>query len=455
MRILVLVVLASAIHVGSVESSCDNQPLHCWSTGVDVPQTPPQDPCFHGRVCTCSNTTADCSANFGNLTFVPRLHRNYQVLNFSSNKVLTISSRHFFVNVSRDVRVMDLYNNDLVHIATGVFRGLKKLTTLLLGGSNRLGYKDMQTLLAVPNLLNLSMSCLGLGPIPTDAFQSSNRSKLIYVDFSWNHIGSLNMSVFQPLRTLREISLWHNQIYDLDTAYLPSWETLRMETNRLFLFPRTCSPSGESLFPNLKSLSLDQNMIECIVGSVCLPNLQELSLRYNHFMYFTTDTFSGARFPYLRNLQIMQMENKIFGIEPFFINNSAVTVINFMLNNVDFSQKFVHDDAFGGCVNVKSLTLRDNSFREVSDERFHRLLENMQDSLKSLSLAKTQLTQISPHTFSRLKHVTKLKLYGNSLSAIPDGTFDHLPLRVLSLHDNNIATVSEHAFSPVLRSRYV
>ena len=43
------------------------------------------------------------------------------------------------------------------------------------------------------------------------------------------------------------------------------------------------------------------------------------------------------------------MENKILQVESFFINNSKVTVVNFKLNNVDFSATdTVHDDPFGG-----------------------------------------------------------------------------------------------------------
>lgn len=393
--------------------------------------------------------------NFGNLTFVPNLYRRYQVLNFSYNNVVNISHSNFFVNVSRNVRVIDLFNNGLVYIAPGAFRRLKRLKTLLLGGTNLLGYKDIPSLLSIPGLLNLDMSCLELGPIPMDVFLGY-QSTVQHLDLRWNHIGSFNMSVLQPLRNLRNVSFFRNQVYKLETAYLPSLEILNLDTNRLFEFPLTCSQTGESMFPSLKILRLDANMIYCIDDPVCLPNLTELHLRFNHFKYFKTNTFSRARFPSLSILHIMQMENKIFAVEPFFINNSKVTIINFMLNVVDFSSNVVHNDAFGGCVNVKQLNLNGNSFQGVSDERFHRLLKPMKDSLKSLYLAEAQIIQISPNTFSRLRNLTNLYLYGNSLFLVPDGAFDSLDsLKTLILNDNIIATISESTFSPQLRKRYV
>ena len=179
MGILGLVLLTSALTLCKVTSNCDDYPRQCWSSDTTVSQIPPQEPCYGERMCMCSNTTADCSSNFGNLMFVPDLRRNYQVLNFSNNNVLNISHSEFFVNVSTDVRVIDLFNNGLAYIASGVFRRLKNLTTLLLGGSNHLGYRDVSPLLSVPSLLNADLSCLQLGPIPGDPFLKHNDSKLM------------------------------------------------------------------------------------------------------------------------------------------------------------------------------------------------------------------------------------------------------------------------------------
>ena len=455
MGIYGIIFTVSVLAVSGVTSKCNLRPRRCWSSESNFPQIPPKESCYGQSVCKCSKTTADCSSNHGGLTFVPELRRSYQVLNFSYNNVVNISDINFFANVSREVRVIDLYNNGLVHIVSGVFARLTKLSTLLLGGSNPLGYRTMPALLSLPGLRNLSMSCVQLGPIPVDIFLDHNESKLVFLDLSWNHIRHLNMSVFQPLRNLRNVSLWQNQIYHLDTAYVPSWEILNLNTNRLYDFPSTCSPAGESLFPSLKVFSLEANMIQCIDDDVCLPNLTVLNLRFNHFVYFDNNTFSKTRFPSLRLLYLMQMENKIVKVEQFFINNSGVTAIDFNLNGVDLTG-VMDVDAFGGCINAQHLGLEGSNFHDMTDENFHRLLRPMQDSLQSLFLPEARVTQISSNTFSQLRNLRELYLYKNDLSSIPDGAFDSLRhLKKLMLDNNQIATISENTFSRQLRLGYV
>ena len=452
MQSLILNTVTLVCVVGVMESALCGVQFPCWSREINFSVKHPLSPCSESGLCVCSVATADCSAK--HLNYVPYIDRDYKNLNISNNNLTTISDESFFVNVSREVTDIDLFNNGLVHIAPGPFRRLYKLTTLLLGGLNYISYKDMPALLSISSLRYLGFSCLNLGPMPVNVLQHAQKSQLIALDLSWNNIPSLNMSVFQPLRSLRHLSLWNNKIYTLAMAYLPGLERLDLDINRIFDFPSTCSSSGLSLLPNLSLLSLNQNMIDCIYGAVCLPRLTKLFLNYNHFKHFRVNSFSSAHFPVLDELQIMQMENKILTVGGFFINNSMVTRIIFNFNAVDFSASVVDNDAFGGCVNVAELAVRGNSFLAVTDDRFHRLLEPMEDCLQILYLTDAQLTFISIQTFSRFTRLKKLYLYDNSLSSIPDGTFDGLLfLKTLTLNGNKITTISENTFGLQLRSR--
>ncbi|KAK7480501.1 hypothetical protein BaRGS_00028235 [Batillaria attramentaria] len=50
---------------------------------VEVGSTPEKHFCFKD-MCTCTRDKADCSRNYGNLTFVPRFANNIRTLNFSN-----------------------------------------------------------------------------------------------------------------------------------------------------------------------------------------------------------------------------------------------------------------------------------------------------------------------------------------------------------------------------------
>ncbi|KAL8604223.1 hypothetical protein ACOMHN_014791 [Nucella lapillus] len=95
-----------------------------------------------------SNSTVDCSSL--NLTFVPFVGlESYLYLNLSNNNLTHISHRQFFSNVSKDVKVIDLFSNGLVYLSPDAFRRFHNLQMLLLGGSNNLTYKDLPTLLSI------------------------------------------------------------------------------------------------------------------------------------------------------------------------------------------------------------------------------------------------------------------------------------------------------------------
>ncbi|XP_076458145.1 toll-like receptor 2 type-2 isoform X2 [Babylonia areolata] len=451
MKWIILVAITSAFLIQMVQSRGDDKNFQCWHRFYRFSHSN-MFACSSDHRCTCNNITVDCSSQ--NLTFVPIVGlESYRYLNLSNNRLRSIPDDRFFSNVSRDVEEIDLFSNGLRYLSAAAFRGLYRLRMLYLGGLNYLTYRDLPTLLSVQGGVSLDLGCLRLGAIPSDAFREARKSKTNQLGFSWNQIPSLNMSVFQPLRHIQYLKFWHNEIYDLQTAFLPSLDQLGLEANRLFDFPRTCSSSG-SLFPRLTRLRLDQNMIDCIADPVCLPSLTFLSLSYNRILSFPSNMFSMARFPSLTGLKLMQMEGKIRKIQPFFVNNSKVTYVTFHLNQVDFSKSDIDEDAFGGCPNLWRLGLRGNTFGGVSDSKFRRLLSPMKYSLGILDLGQAQMEKISDQTFSGLENLTVLSLYGNAFTSVPDGAFDQLPrLTYLQIDHNSITTISKTTFSPQLRKR--
>lgn len=427
----------------------------CWSYAVR-PYLILYNCSSSAPLCRCDfNFTLDCSSNFGNVTYVPKVTEfQVKVLNFSNNRLTSISRGGFFKNVS-NAWLIDLYNNGLEYIHPQAFEGLKSLRTLLIGGNN-FGYKDLAPVFGVPTLENLEMLCDNLGPVPEGVFRNVSMKGLRYFKFGFSDINALDLHEIQPLRHLKNFTLWSSKLYNLTTASLPYLKHLDFRQNRLFDFPKTCGgeSGNQSLFPSLDSLGLDFNMIEVISGPICLPKLKLLSIQFNRISIFETDMFSTQRFPSLDGLYLTQMEIKVKEIREFAFNNSVVTHIWFSRNGVDMSSRSVHEKAFGGCSQVRLLYWDYNNFGLAGDARYHALFEPLEKSMKTLFLGYNQIKSITPNTFARLKRLTNLYLYGNDLTFIRDGTFDQIKyLQVLSMNKNRLSVVSQNAFGNKTRSR--
>lgn len=407
-------------------------------------------PCFENK-CRCDEFTIDCSSNFGQLPYVPRVKGGGKVFNFSNNNLMEINDPLFFVNVSRNVSAIDLYNNGLRRLTLGVFRYRYKLKRVLIGG-NKLKYDQLKPVLLVPRLRSLEIKCGGLGDIPVDFFVNRSRSKLRYIDMSWNRMNVLDLEAFQPLEYLENLRLSNNRIETVKTARHYSLKYLTLHKNKIFQFPVTCDESGLSLFPNLTLLDLDFNYISVLPDSICLPSLTNLSLKYNNFDSFTQNMFSQPRFPVLQQLELTEMRVKIREMEAFTFNNSKLIDIKLGYNSIDFSSDIVHKDVFQGCHRLESMYMDRTDFGTVSEERFQHLFGSL-TTLRVLYLGKTGL-RIHQTTFVDLPNLEELYLYGNSLRSIPNGTFDSLVnLTTLKLSSNQISAVPASAFSEDTRRR--
>lgn len=438
--------------------------FECWSTPDDLPPfSRVMKPCFPlqpgaDAMCRCNDIVQDCSSNSGKLSFVPRVRLGaggVQVLNFSSNNVLRVDDASFFANVSRDpVWLVDLYNNNMTFLAPGVFASFNNLTTLLVGG-NRLSYEALRlAVFSVPTLKKMDIKCGGLGIMPSGYFNRTSAVHLEDLDMSWNKMRSLDMAVLQPLVSLRRLTLWHNKLYNLDTAFLPSLHYMSFHKNGIPDFPRTCQDgANKSLFPNLKVLDLNFNLISALSDPICLPRLQVLNLQYNRIQHFYSNMFSELRFPVLEKLELNQMESMIRHVDGYTFNNSVLDYISFGQNNLDFSSTTVSEDVFAGCDMVKVVFLNSNNFETISAGKFQRLFRPT-PRLRSLYLANSQIAVVHRETFRYISNLGSLDLNHNALMSLPDGMFDDLrKLRNLSIQNNRLTSISSDTFGPETRAR--
>lgn len=96
---------------------------------------------------------------------------------------------------------------------------------------------------------------------------------------------------------------------------------------------------------------------------------------------------------------------------------------------------FIADDAFSHLTNLIELDLSHNHLQHVPVKSF----EQLNHSLRKLSLAYNQIQTIEPDSFASISHLTNLDLSNNQLSQLKVNAFAGLnQLKELKLHDNRL-----------------
>ena len=399
-------------------------------------------------LCTCTTHTADCSRNFGRLTFLPVLPEAVETVDFSHNNLTTIPNDCFFKNVSK-IQSLNLQYNGLEYISKGAFRVFTRLRTLYLD-DNRLSYVTLTPVFFAEGLSCLHIGNMGLGPVPSRYFAHKSLLSLVELDLSGNKLRHLNLSELEPLKGLTHLRTVDNLINQVTSAPLPQLTHLNIGLNALFDLPDSCASNGSSLFPSLKELRFEQNKLFNFYNQICLPRLECLKLDRNSIDTVKTDMFGGGRFPRLVQLGLQSMNIK--RIEAFAFRNLALRTLSLMHCNIDLNV-VAQPASFAGIPNLEFLQASHNLVRDLSKPTFYQIFGSLKN-LKKLYLGNCGIYSISKAMFENTTGLISLYLYSNKITAIPDGAFDYLKnLTNLSLSENQIKIVREETFGPATRKR--
>ncbi|XP_076453842.1 toll-like receptor 4 isoform X2 [Babylonia areolata] len=431
----------------------------CCSSGNTAVTLPLRKPTHRGvqnaqgcveDVCRCTRTRADCSRNYGRLTYVPRLPDSIRTLIFSFNNLTKILRDDFFQNGTRLVS-LHLENNGLEYISHGAFRPLTRLEALYLG-HNALTYPAIRPVFSANRLSILHLTYMDLGPLPDNWFLEKPAPPIQNLNLSGNQLlQHLNLSVLSRLQKLRYLSVQDSRIFSVTSAYMPKLLTLNLQSNALFDLPESCG-NGTGLFPSLQRISLGRNTFSGFHGKICLPRLEFLDLSSNPITVVKTDMFNSHRFPSLKKLRLDAVMSFSM-LDQFAFRGPTLRSLSLQFCRIIFRKSVIHPDAFAGIPNLNHLQISHNLGRGIPEEKFNRLFGSL-TNLTNLSMDRFELLFISKNMFVNLTSLETLHLYGNRISEIPDGIFDSLEnLKYLCLSHNQIQVILETTFSAATRKQ--
>lgn len=188
-------------------------------------------------------------------------------------------------------------------------------------------------------------------------------------------------------------------------------------------------------------LNVERNRITSLPPcdeAVRLPNLMEVTFRYNHILWIKSFAFKNTP-----NLKILKLNINIIsfldqkalkglnGLETLRLDNNLLTTLT--------------KNTFEDLISLQTLNLRNNRISVIFSETFFRL-----GNLTILDLGGNKITHFQQSGLNGLRRLAKFYLDGNKLKKI-DPSFYHIfqdTLTVLDLQNNHINLLSERIGEP-------
>lgn len=429
-------------------------PCLCFNGELAELECPDDCDCHYFRI----NWVTDCSDS--HLSRIPYedISLDVYILNLNDNSIADIE--HFPSNMK--MRRLQLSGNKLTALERKMFAGLYYLIDADFSHNNisrvdptafqdSTGFITLELqgnalepvegpFLSQISLLTLDISSCGLKFIHPDFF--ANITSLSDLDISNNPLGSLQGVVFKPLASL---------------------ETLKMNNcNLSFISNEVFDP-----FENLKRLELSNNHFQDTDWPLVLRpliRLETLNLRNSNLQHLPKDTFKNniymrvliladnnlhnldmsSMFHILHHLETLDLSNCNLSSplsQDSFTNSTRIRSLYLSGNSLLASDSLValtslvdlHRLSLSNCGlsklpdifnNFKTLQELDLSHNPLNDV-FVKLLSPL-ENLEYLNMGYSNLSYISPTSFSKMTSMKRLVLAGNDLHTLETGVFRNL-----------------------------
>jgi Leucine-rich repeat (LRR) protein len=286
------------------------------------------------------------------------------------------------------LKYLDLNNNQLRSLPTGIFTGLTALEELRLN-NNKLRSLPTGIFAGLTALKWLYLSHNQLRSLPTGIFTGLTALKWLHLDN--NQLRSLPTGIFTGLTALEGLDLSHNQLRSLPTGIFTGLAAL-------------------------KWLHLDNNQLDSLPTGIFtgLAALKWLYLSHNQLRSLPTGIFAGLTALEKLNLNNNQLDSLPTGI---FTDLTALTWLGLSHNQL----RSLPTGIFTGLTALEGLRLGNNQLRSLPAGIFTGLT-----SLISLDLSHNKLDSLPTGIFAGLTALKWLYLNNNKLSSLPEDYFDGL-----------------------------
>ncbi|XP_009986800.1 PREDICTED: leucine-rich repeat-containing protein 70 [Tauraco erythrolophus] len=293
-----------------------------------------------------------------------------------------------------------LSGNNISHVAPNELRGLQKLVALYMDNSS-ISYVHPKAFVELSKLCYLHLNNNNIKRLDPGIFEGLSKLRCLYLQN--NQIAFVPRGLFSDLLSVRYLTLQRNRLSVLGSGTflgMINLQTLNLANNKI----SRISNSAFHHLENLAYLFLEGNNLTLVPSNAIgkLRNLERLSLSHNPIGSIQPFAFKGLN--KLRYLSLKSVKLKCIAINGFFgLNNLSQLILSY--NDLEY----INSSTFALLNNLMYLQLDRNKITSIGDDTF----EKMGRSLKILSLAFNNITELQPEVLKPLVSLTHLQVNYN------------------------------------------
>lgn len=303
-------------------------------------------------------------------------------------------------NLPKTAILVYLSGNNISRVTPDDLRDLQMLAALHMDNSSIL-YVHPKAFVELPKLCYLHLNSNNIKRLDPGIFEGLSNLHCLYLQN--NQIAFLPRGLFSDLLSLRYLTLQRNRLSVLGSGTF--WGMINLQT--LNLANNKISRISDSAFHHLENLAyllLEGNNLTLVPSNAIgrLKNLERLSLSHNPIG--SIQPFAFKELNKLRYLSLKNVRLKCIAVNGFFgLNNLSQLILSY--NDIEN----INSSTFTLLNNLTYLQLDRNKIASIDNGTF----EKMGQSLKVLSLAFNNITELQPEVLKPLVSLTHLQVHSN------------------------------------------